>query len=313
MAVAVKRRRLANPTRKRSGAKRLTLKQKLHFGTKRQRAAAKASLSRKRKPTTKRKRATTKLATRTRHRAAPKARKRVRRSPNRAPRRTSNIGEIVTIGLNPGTPKRRSNKTMAKRRKTRRRRNTTTTRRRRNYAYASHRRKANPTRRRRTYTRRRRATGRRRRNPGQIGSMVQSAFAVIGGASATQIIMGLLPPGLRNGFMGYFSTAGVAIGQGMVGKRVFGAKIGNEMTLGGVAVLAIRLVNDFLPQIPLPISLSGGVGRLAPSSFYVPQVPISNSLTQFRLPPAVRRAIPAPAVNGGIGAIGMGRRMGRMR
>lgn len=322
MATVLKRRRLANPSSKRrtrsaSGTKRrLTLKQKLHFGTKRQRAAAKASLSRKRSGSGTTKRKTT---------------RRRKNAISRAPRRVSNVGEIVAIGLNPGSPVRRrrrktnrsSNSTMAKRKRktTRRRRAVAAAPRKRVYR----RRRRNPsttaTTRRRAYGRRapqRRTARRRRSNPGMLrgaGGMLVSGLGVIGGAGVTAAISSRLPMQFNSGFVGYLVSSAIAVMQGsLAGKLLKNKPLGDKMTLGGFAYVGLKILSDVAPELTagLPIGLRG-MGVLTSSSFYSPQVNRANSMTRFMVPPAVSGAIASAGIPAnGMGAIGRGRRIGRM-
>lgn len=323
MATVLKRRRLANPagrTRNAGGKRRLTLRQKLHFGTKRQRAAAKASLSRKRSSS----------GTTTSKRKTARRRNVISRAKHRP--RVSNVGEIVAIGLNPGTTrkrrttkKRRNNLTMAtrKRKTTRRRRRTVNAAPARKRVYRR-RRRSNPSTvartRRRAYGRRspqRRTARRRSSNPGFLsgaGGMFVSGLGVIGGAGLTAGIASRLPAQFNVGFIGYLTSSAIAVMQGTVmGKVLKNKALGDKMTLGGFAYVGLKVLADFAPDLiaGLPIGLRG-MGVLTSSSFYSPQVNRPNSMTSFMVPPVVRGAISSAMPMNGMGAIGRGRRIGRM-
>ena len=142
---------------------RMTLKQKLHFGSRAQRSAAKRALKARR------------------HKAAPKRRQVHRKRTQAAPRKKAatrrNIGEVVYL-LGAGNPARKRGN-MAKRRK----------------RAGSHRRKVtNPGRRRRVMNVSRRRHVSRRNPSGKIMGYVVSGAAVIAGAVAskagTQLVLG---------------------------------------------------------------------------------------------------------------------------
>ena len=269
-------------------------------------------------------------------------------NPGKIRRRTrrGNIGQIITLGLNPGKRKRnfrhkvasrkrsnpmailtfgkshkRTRNTMAKRRTARRRINAGKTyrRRRRTAVRVTHRRRTNPARRRYTHRRRngvfsmlKRRTHRRRRNPGMLGSAgggVSTALQIVGGALVTNTAMGMIPASLSSGVLGYLSTAAVAILQGMaIGKVFKSPQLGKNFQTGGFVILALKIVKDFFPSIGNPF---GGMGLLAPSSFYNPQVPMPNSMVQFQLPAAISGAIPAPVASAGMGRMMRSARQGR--
>lgn len=282
MATVLKRRRLANPGRKRSsGRRKMSAKQIKYFGTKRQKAALKA-----------------------RRRNAGGSKKVRRRTTTT--RRQANIGEIVSIGLNP----ERKSMARRKRRTTRRRRQRNPVRtvtkyryrtrpRRRNRSYKM----SNPPRRRGRYSRRS-----RRRNPNMFSGTAMSVLGVLGGAAVTKFVVERLPSNLSVGLPGYIATGAVAVAQGMVATRFGKSKnLGDSMTLGGFTYLALRVMQDFVPGLASisPLGLRG-MGVIAPSSFYNPQVPRGNSMTRFHVP----NAVPAPVVNSGMQ--GLGRRVPRM-
>lgn len=333
MATVMKATRLVNPGRLRK--KRLTLKQKLHFGTKRQRVAAKEALrhnpgSRKsyggrpggnRKMMRARKTSHTKADYyQNKHVKRRRAWKK-RTDSSRLP----NVGEIITIRplLNSGTKTRKVKKVNSKYMARRKRR--TSTARRSNVG------------RRRTYHRRR-ATApvmhrRRRRNPGTIAKTViryrnrgtrrrssvrrrnagtsfssggfGMAVNIIAGAMVTKFVTGMLPAGLNAGIPGYIASAIVATLQGKaIGKLLKNPIMGNQFAVGGYVYTALKIAQDMLPSsFGLPFGLSGVIG---PSSTYLPQVPQYGSMANFQLPAAI------PMMNGGGAMRGLGaRRMGR--
>lgn len=276
MARVLRHQKLVNP------AKRLSLKQKLHFGTARQRAAAKLALGHKGK--TKRKPSTTQ------HR-----RRVVRANP---------IGTIITLGANPGKVG-----TMATRKRSTRRRAThrNPARKHRNPIMAHRKRtRRNPT----TYVARRRRvrnvrhhTG--RRNPNFAGTGMK-VVGVIGGAALTKLVTAMLPASFQTGILKYLATGVVAFGLGWgVGKVGKSPELGSNITVGGLTLLGLQVLSDFVPGIAAYSGLNvSGMGNLiTPSSFYTPQVPMTGTMTQFVVPANV----PAMAVSGG-----KGRAMGRL-
>lgn len=304
--------------------KRLSLAQKLHFGTKRQRAAAKASLSRTNNPryrgkltaTREKRSATTNRKTR-RSLKGPlnetksglaKTRYYVKKSRARLATRTGNPGEIITLtglGLagNPG--KRKVGNTMAKRRKS-----VSGVRR----AKRRVRRATNPkvTVRYRTRARRRTNSGRvvrrrrsmrRRTNPGFLSGGVGMLVGIFGGAALTGAIASRVPGQLTSGIAGYLTTGVIAYAQGtLVGKVMKNPALGKNMVTGGLIYLGLKVASDLIPGLSLPFGLAG-MGAIAPSNFSYPAIPPPNSM----LYPS---AAPATAV----ATRGMGRiaRMGRM-
>ena len=290
MPQVLKRRRLVNPaSRKRrvssaTRKRRMTPKQIKYFGTTRQRAALKAK---RRKP-------------------ARKAPVRVvrRKARKRTVARRKNVGEIITIGLNPAGER----KSMAVRRK---RRKATAKRR----PYRA-RRRSNPVARtqgRRRVVRRRsvkrRNPIRRRRNQAMLTGTFRDVLGVIGGAAATKLITDRLPYNLAVGPVGYLSTAVVALVLGYsVGKLGKNKPLGDKMMLGGLTYLGLRLLQDFVPGIAAisPIGLRG-MGVIGPSSFYTPQVPQRGSMTSFVPPSALM------AATSSLQGVGINRRFARVR
>lgn len=293
MARVMKKRRLVNPRRK------LSPKQIKFFGTKRQKAALKA----------KRRRATVSTKRVQRKAVRKVASKRTRR-------RASNVGEIITIGLNPSPVRRRRKKANMARKRRRRASNPrrrVRSRRRSNPVVRRHyrrRRRSNPVRRRsRSYNVRRRRRGVRRRNPAFLTGKLRDALGVLGGAAATKLIVDRLPYGLATGYVSYLSTAVVAMVLGYgVGKFGKNKPLGDMMVLGGFAYLTLRVLQDFVPSIAAisPIGLRG-MGVIGPGSMYVPQVPRAGGMRNFVTPAAVT------AATAGMSGLGMNRRFARVR
>ena len=349
MATIEKAVRLVNPgkarTMKRNPGtkKRLTLLQKLHFGSKRQRAHAKSVVSRK-NPSRKVRRAKSRLG--------------MQHPSNRIP----NVGEIITIHplINSGytkssnSRKRKVNKgiknPMAKTRKRRSISHVAAVKRARKAARtrAKHRTRTNPSpvrryRRRRTTVaaaprryHRRRNTGRMsnpgrrrhyRRNPGMGGGMFKSsigqAIGVIGGAFVTNMgfnaVSSMASSFVTPGIMTYLAIGVIATLQGqLIGKLLKNPALGKDMTVGGFVYLALKVAADMFPSVSLGISGGRGMGIIGPSSFWTPQVPMNGSMGTFVTPAGLMSALPPPAAAASSGP-GMGnvssiqRRGGRMR
>lgn len=328
----MKSRRLVNP-----GKRRLSLKQKLHFGSKRQRAAAQQALKGRRHSNPKKRRSEGMNRKVRKSKSTAQANYHKKRHIARINKKYANVGEIITIRplSNTGTRKRRTKKgsnsnTMARRRARRRRTSNPGThrrrrrvvaaaprRRRRAFAVGHRRRRRNPgMTRTRTVVRyrnrgvaRRRHT-RRRSNPGIGGTGdFGRAISIIGGAFVTNFVTKMLPASLNSGILGYVSTAIVAVFQGkMIGKLLKKPQLGKDMTTGGFVYLAIKVANDFMPSLGLPFGLSG-MGIIGGSSFYTPQVPIGSNMGSFVAPAGLLAAMPAPAAMRGIGTT---RRVGRV-
>ena len=316
--------RVSNPrtrrraTSKRRNPKRLSLKQKLHFGSARQRAAAKAALRKKRANPKRRKTVVTKRrhkATATKRRVA-----KVRRR-----RRVNNPAHLLTLGLvNPTKPKRRRKKATTKRRvkksmaRTKKRRSTrrraaSNPRRRRRNSVRVIVRRSNSRRR----TRRHRANPRRhrrvarRRNPSLFGHSVSAAGmakAVAGGLAGvaiTKAVPNMLPAGLvgTSPLMNTLTSAVVAFAAGTLTKMIFKSDptIGDAVMFGGFMQAGSVALNSFFPQVGTVIGLHGlgnGLGDLVPGRFPVPMNPITAGQPV---------ALPAPAAPAGgmhgVGAI----------
>ena len=239
MAVSERTTLIHNPARgprkRRNVARRMTLKQKLHFGSKRVRAAAKQALRARR------------------HNATPKRHKVHRRRTQAAPRRKKatrrNMGEVVyVLGANPAKS-RKGNMAKSRRRSSQHR--------------AGSRKQKNPRRRRHVMNVSRRRGA--RRNPGGkvMGYVVRGA-AVIAGAVGSKAATQLVLSSKNTGVMGY---AGNAIATGILGfaaHKMFADKTIAQMVIaGGIAQIIVRIMSD---QTPYGSYLSGaGVGDTRPT------------------------------------------------
>lgn len=336
--------RMSNPRRRRASAKRrnpkrrLSLKQKLHFGSARQRAAAKASLRGKRANPKRRRATATKHRRRTVRATNPRRRRSVARKVTRRRRAKSNPAYMITLpGLVNPRPSRRR-KTTTKRRKkvntmartksnTRRRRRASANprRRRRNSVRVIVRRRnrrrpvaANPRRRRRRSNPTRRMNARRRhhsvrrRNPSLFGSQVNAfgmAKAIAGGLAGvaiTKAVPNMLPPGIGGTpIMNTVISIAVAVAAGMAVKALVKGDptLGDAVLFGGLMQAGSVALNAFLPSVGGVIGLQGlgnGMGDLVPGRFPVPQNPISAGQMMLAPPPM---AAPAAAGMHGLAAI----------
>lgn len=241
-------------------------------------------------------------------------------------RRRRNVGQIFSIGLaglaggNPGRKKRthkRRSPNMARRR----------TRRTGRRANAGHRTRRYTRRRRRTsnpssYRRRRRignrrTSHRRRRNPGIGGAissstgLLKNALGVIGGAVAARYATQLALGGKNTGAIGYLGNAIASLALGWIAKKYLGPQVGTMVTLGGFTGLALRMLNDLTPigqYVNLSLSGAGkagdtGIGLITDTTFYVPTVFNSGSMSDAMIPNQVRQLVAAGSVNkGGMGS-----------
>lgn len=286
---------IANPAKKRGKgkanvAKKLTLKQKLHFGTARQRTAAKAALKRKRKPAAKKKH-----KARTKPNPAPKKKRATKHytpKKKKAKKRRSNPGEIVSLVM--GNPGRKAKKKMATSKKKKR----TTTK---HHSGPRKSRKSNPG----------RKSHRRRSNPGvgQIGDLLMlGGGAVIGSTGSTLLTQALLSTN-NTGIMGY---AGNAAATGVLAflahKFSRNKSLSAGIIAGGIGSLIRRVIvdNSLLGTYSAQLGL-GGMGDYMAANFVWPQI----------LPDAMNSALssngmqPRPAVVVSSNAGGMGDVYGR--
>lgn len=255
--------------------------------------------------------------------------KRRRKNGRRRNVRRANVGEILTVvPANPG--RKRRNRSMARtanRRRNRRGRFTAVANRRRN-------------RRRRVYNRGRRHSPRvvyrnrarrrhrmhnRRRNPGFMTGTTGTIVGLLGGAAVTKVITSFLPSNLTTGYAGMATTGVTAVVTGQVaGKLLKNPQFGKWMTIGGLLIVALEVVNQFLPSLQLPFGLSSGtsgLGLISSSNYYVPQVNLPGSMASFVTPAGVTAALPMVPATGmsGIGGpqfspgLRTMRRIGRMR
>lgn len=306
-----RKRRRANPKRK------MSLKQKLAFGTKRQRAAAKAALHRKRSNPVKRRavvRPKRRKTSATRKRRVVRASRIVISNPRR--RRRSNPAHILTIGaLNPRPTtgrktKRRKKNTMATKARTRRRRTARANprRRRRNLSIKVYRRRRNA---RASNPRRRRTTRHHyRRNPSIFGhqvTIVEAAKVIAGGLAGvaiTKAVPGMLPASmnLTSPFMSTLVGFGVAIGAGMLTASFMKGDplLGYAVAFGGLMQAASVGINAFMPNPYIGLHGLGRIGDLVPGRFPVPQNPIMAGNQPMMLPaPAMQMA----GAGAGVGSI----------
>jgi hypothetical protein len=133
-------------------------------------------------------------------------------------------------------------------------------------------------------------------------------MGVIGGLAVTKVLVGFLPASLSSGILGYLATGAVAVLQGKaVGKVSKNASLGQDFMVGGLAYLAAKVLNDFLPSFGGYTGISG-MGLIGGSSFYTPQVNQSGNMGAFVLPSAITGAMAVPTSAG----MGRARRQGRM-
>lgn len=213
--------------------KRMSLKQKLHFGSKAQRSAARRAISAKRHTAPKRK-----VAKRQVHRARTQA----------APRRR-NIGEMVYLL---GNPAKKGSKTMAK----------TKTRRIQHKQNAGTRR---ITKRNGMFAKRRRTI---HRNPANVSNYLIAGASVVGGAVGSKTLTQLVLQTKNTGVMGYLGNA-VATGLLGWGAHMFfkDKNISTMIVAGGVAQIFVRVLTD---QTPFGSALSGaGLGDYV-ANWYTP-------------------------------------------
>lgn len=261
---------------------------------------------------------------------------RLNRGRNRG--RRKNVGEILTVmPANPGRRRRRSSmyRTHNRRRHNRRRRMGVAEYNRRYHnprrhnrrRYHNRRRRHNPTIVRYHNARRHYMHNRRRRNPGFTTGTTGAIVGILGGAAITKIITGFLPATFTSGFMGMAATGVGAVVAGQIAGRVSkNRQFGNWVMIGGLLIVALELVNQFIPGLQLPFGLTSGtsgLGLISSSNFYVPQVNMPGSMASFVTPAGVTAAIPVvPTTATGMHGLGgpqfapglrTMRRIGRMR
>ena len=169
----------------------------------------------------------------------------------------------------------------------------------------------------------------RRRNPngnwlsGDAGAVI----GLLGGAAVTNMVRGFLPANLSTGWPGYISTgiAAVLVGQ-VSGRMLKNPRIGNWVTIGGLLIVGLQIVNEYFPQLNLPFTLAAptatgtsGMGLITSSNFFVPQVNLPGSMASFVTPAGIPApvVVPATAMKGlGVATSTMNqglRRIGRLR
>jgi hypothetical protein len=122
---------------------------------------------------------------------------------------------------------------------------------------------------------------------------MSSILGVMGGVALTKTLCTFVPAQFATGIMGYIATGIIAVGQGkLVGKLTKSPTLGHNFTVGGLAYLASKMLNDFLPSL----GGYGGIGLIGGNNFYVPQVNQNGSMGSFLLPGAVSGAIGAAMV-----------------
>jgi hypothetical protein len=305
----MKARTLINPARKK---RKLSPKQIAIFGTKRQKAALKASRSRKRSNPGLKQYINRKVKRARKSGYKAKAVYYRKRSEARAVR-ASNPSRILTLSLpnvlgNPSR-KKRSKNNMAKSRVHRRRQRTANPKRVYRHKRRAtvnpirhHRRRRNPST--KVVYRYRKHASRmnyRRRNPVRLGG-IGKIGGILAGAGVTFFVDKMLPASLTSGFIGYVTTAAVAMLQGkVIGGVIKNRAFGNDMVTGGFIYLAVKVVGDLFPSLGayLPFSLKG-MGIIGASSFYQPQVNMPGSMASFVRPSAIPMMVAAPASLKGI-------------
>lgn len=314
MVTIVKPRRLFNSGRRKryrkNPKKRMTLLQKLHFGSKAQRASAAKSLKgnrgrrRKQSNRSRLKRNVSSIIT-----VWPKG------NTTRKRRRVGNRSKKIVI-VNKGGKMARTRRRKRTNRSYRRRRNYS--RRRRNVNYVrrvkrgQYRRRQNPGMTRTSKLRRLwHRHFRRRRNPGMLSGTMGRIAGVVGGIAVTKLLYGFVPSTFTSGVLSYLSIGVIAFAQGkLVGKVSKNSGLGEDFLVGGFAYLVAKMLNDFFPTVGSYTGISG-MGLIGGSSFYLPQVNQPGSMGAFQVPAAVSMALPAPVATPSQ-SLGRIRRSGRL-
>jgi hypothetical protein len=332
LAVLLKK-RLINP-----GTRKMTARQKLFFGTKRQRAAVSRRLTNKGKKRTKnhgkRVRNVGEIITlglpRKKAIEVIKNPMPVKRRTRNAKRRRNAPNTWSSLYQNYYNPAGSSR--IATRRRSRsaaykgRRGNSSKTklanprRRRRSVRVITKYRYRNPARLANSRRRYHRRTVRRYRNPGFLSSDIAKVAGILGGATVTNLVAKQIPSKYTTGTLGYATLTAVAFGQGYVVKKFLrNNALGDDMMIGGLVLVAMKLMSDLFPSVSLPFSLTGGgMGLIGNSSFTNPQVPVPGSMGRFQIAPnyqqAINAAIPATRTLAGINqSVTMGGRTGSRR
>lgn len=170
--------------------------------------------------------------------------------------------------------------------------------------------------------RRRRNYGRRRNQGVGAGFLAGDSGKVVGalgGAAVTSILTGFVPATWKTGFMGYLTTGVIAVIQGnLIGRAMKNKSLGNWMTVGGLLIVGLQLMQNFFPGLNLGLTTTG-MGLITSSNFFVPQVNNPGSMASFVQPAAIPQVVSVPATGmNGLGAqpitgLRSLRRIGRFR
>lgn len=157
----------------------------------------------------------------------------------------------------------------------------------------------------------------RRRNPGlSMGGDLSQVLGIVAGATVNSFAMGFVPASFQVGIPGYIASAVIAVLQGqIVGKALRKPAFGKQMTIGGLTYTAIKVINDFFPNLSLGLH---GLGAISPSGgFFSPQVNRWGSMGMFQPPNTLLSAVAAGAAARGMKGLGdpnfSARRVGRIQ
>lgn len=326
MATLLLRKRLLNPGRRRHNAKRkLSPKQIKFFGSKAQRAALKRRRTNRGTATRHRRKNIGEIITfdlkprtnsgkRRKNSMAVRRRRPIRRANSGVRRSRRRNAPKSWSGLYRKQYHRKKNSGIRRRRRTnsgvvvhRRRRRVNSGRR----VEAYRRRRANSGRR-RVYSRRRNS-GYRRRNP-NISGVVMKALGVTTGIITTNYLLGMVgnfSPSLATGPVSYATGIALAVGQGyLVGKVFKRPNLGEDIAVGGVISVVMKVLAQYMPSLGLSGLRRGGLGLLGNSSFTYPSILAKpGNFAQFQVAPDYQNAINAAAASAaasrshGMGAI----------
>jgi hypothetical protein len=111
----------------------------------------------------------------------------------------------------------------------------------------------------------------------------------------------------------YIAGAVVAFLQGkLIGKLLKNPSFGRDLQVGGYTYVALQILNDYVPSLPLGLS---GMGLItSQNGFGAPYVPVPGSMTNFIRPAGVPAPYVPPPVTTGVRGLGRmsQRRIGRM-
>lgn len=165
----------------------------------------------------------------------------------------------------------------------------------------------------------RRHNPRRRRNPDFLQGDFGKVIGLLGGATVTGMITGFLPSTMMTGMMGTITTGVVAVVAGQVaGSALQNKNLGNWVTLGGLLIVGLQLLQQFFPTLQLPFTAASsagtsGMGLITSSNFYVPQVNLPGSMASFVTPAGIPLPVAAAPSGAGMGQLRAMRRIGRLR